>query len=219
MADHMIKLKEVPKGQKMRYLWDYYRIPALVTIIVVFVLYSIVKAIFFTPGPDINVLLTTKNTVSSENISNFNKALETVLEDYNNDGKKLHQTMPIVINDEAASEEPQYASAMYNKFVGELSSGLTIIQITDEEFYKYYEEQQCLATYDVFKQFGVEMPEGNMDDVIKIPLSQIKIFSDVKHDEELYLTLRPPMNYHIKNEKDKQFYINNLKFINKLLSE
>ncbi len=219
MADHMIKLKEVPKGQKLQYLWDYYRVPAIVTVISAIVVISLIKVIFFTSEPDINILLTTKNTVSDENINILNEKLDLVIEDYNDDDKKNHQTMPIVFNNEAAEQDPQYASAIYNKFVAELSTGLSIIQITDEEFFNRYETLECLATYAIFDEFGVKAPEGDKDAIVKIPLSEIKLFSDIKHNEELYLTIRPPMNSHIEKKKDRQLYIDNLEFINKIISE
>lgn len=219
MADHMVKLKEVPKGQKLQFMWDYYRIPAIVTAIVAFVVIAIVKAVFFTPDPDINILLTTQYTFSNENLELFNQKIDSILEDYNNDENKIYQTTPIVYNNKAAKEEPQYAAASLDKFVVELASGLSIIQITDDTFYKKYEVEGCLETYEVFEKFGVEAPSGDKNEIIKVPLSKIRIFSDIKHDEELYLTVRPPMESYLTNEKEREFYIGNLKFISKILSE
>ncbi|MBE7038809.1 MAG: hypothetical protein E7404_07910 [Ruminococcaceae bacterium] len=218
MADHIVKFKEVPKGQRFQFFWDYYRIPTIVGIIVAVVVVSLIKTVFFTPDPDINILITTQYTFSDENLEEFNKQVELMLDDYNGDNKKISLATPIAYNEKISENDPQYAMAALTKFNVELASGLNIIQITDDEMYKRYEASECLANYKVFEEFGVKCPVDNKTEIVKIPLSEIEVFSNIKHADELYLTVRPPMVQHTKKDKDKEFYKANLNFIIKLIS-
>lgn len=219
MADHMVKFKEVPKGQRWQFFWDYYRVPTIVGIIVAVIVISLIKTIFFTPEPDINILLTTQYTFSDENLEKFNKQVENLIDDFDGDNKKIVLTTPIAYNDKVSETDPQYAMAALTKFNVELASGLNIIQITDDALYERYKVSECLATYEVFEDFGVKCPYEDKKEIVKIPLKEIKAFSNIDHADELYITIRPPMQQHTKKEKDRKIYTFNLEFINKLLSE
>ena len=219
MADHMVKFKEVPKGQRWQFFWDYYRVPTIVGIIIAIVVISLIKTIFFTPEPDINILLTTQYTFSDENLEKFNSKVENLIEDVDGDNKKIVLTTPIAYNEKVSETDPQYAMAALTKFNVELASGLNIIQITDDALYERYKVSECLATYEVFENFGVKFSYEDKNEIVKIPLKEIKAFSDIDHADELYLTIRPPMAQHTKKDKDKEFYVSNLNFVKKLISK
>ena len=70
----MIKLSEVPKGQKWQYLWDYYRFPALAAVIGLIFAVSLIKTIFFTPKADVGIIFTTELSLSDSEGEKFAKA-------------------------------------------------------------------------------------------------------------------------------------------------
>lgn len=221
MADHMIKLKEVPKGQKMQYLWDYYRFPALAFVIGAILVGSLVKTIFFTPKPDINIMFTTQFNLLDEESEKYDTAVQNAIDDYNGDGKKLVETSRLAYDETSGNNDPQYMQAVLTKMDVELAAGTSIVQICDDYLYPRYEKSGCIATYKVFEDFGVEIPHKSGDDIVKIPFSSIKRFANIKssNGNEIYITLRPPMEKWYKNEKDRTNYINHLKFIAKLVNE
>lgn len=221
MADHMIKLKEVPKGQKMQFLWDYYRYPALGAVIGIILVVSLVKTIFFTPKADINVIVTTRISLSEDDGKKFDEAVNNALEDYNGDNKKLAEITRLAYDAESSGSDIQYSQAVLTKINVELAAGDAILQFCDDKLYPIYENGGCVASYKVFDDFGVEINHKNDGDAVKIPLSSIKAFSDIKSPdgEEIYLTVRTPMEKWYKNEKEKENYTNHLKYIAKLVNE
>ena len=221
MADHMIKLSEVPKGQKLQYLWDYYRFIALGTVVGLILVISLVKTIFFTPKADVGIICTTEYELSDENGANFDKAIENALEDYNGDGKKLSETTRLAYSEKSANSDPQYAQAVLTKINVELAAGTSIMQICDDSLYPTYANNGCAATYKVFKDFGVDINRGSDDEIVKIPFSEIKSLANVKsaNGAELYITVRPPMEKWYNKEKQRKIYTDNLKFIAKLVNE
>lgn len=221
MADHMIKLSEVPKGQKWQYLWDYYRFPALAAVIGLIFAVSLIKTIFFTPKADVGIIFTTEYNLSDDEGEKFDKAVYSVLEDYNGDGKKLAETTRLAYNEASAKSDAQYAQAVLTKISVELAAGTNILQICDDKLYPTYEGNGCLATYKVFKDFGVDIKHTDDNEIVKIPFAEIKAFSDIKsaNGEEIYLTVRPPMEKWYNNEKQRKNYTDNLKFIAKLVNE
>ena len=47
MADKFTKVTDVEKGKRLSYLWDYYKIPALVVLIIIGISASLIYHIFF----------------------------------------------------------------------------------------------------------------------------------------------------------------------------
>ena len=222
MADHMIKLSEVPKGQKWQYLWDYYRFPALAAVIGLIFAVSLIKTIFFTPKADVGIIFTTELSLSDSDGEKFDKAVNDALEDYNGDGKKLADTTRLAYSETSAQSDPQYAQAVLTKINVELAAGNDILQICDDKLYPTYEGNGCLATYKVFSDFGVDIKHtGDDSEIVKIPFSEIKAFSAIKsaNGAEMYLTVRPPMEKWYTNEKQRKNYTDQLKFIAKLVNE
>lgn len=211
MADHMIKMSEVPKGQRYQQFKDYYRIPLLCLIIGIVMLVSILKTTVFSPKPDAFLVITTSYDIASD----FQTLTESLYsekgQDFNGDEKALISVTPITYNELTMKTDPEVGMAMQTKLMGVLSSAENIMQIVDEDMFKLFEGEGLIGTYADLedKENTFNKP---LDEKIKIPLSEIPFFASEEYNgktDGLYMTIRPRDGSQLGNKEKKIKAYNN----------
>ena len=192
MADHMIKMNEVPKGQKYQQFKDYYRIPVISGLIILVFAVSILKTTVFKPKPDASILLAASRDVSQDFITLFESFFAQTGLDFNGDGKCLMELNPVTYNEATMKTDPNMGMAMQAKLMGSLSTAESIIQIVDDYMYDYLDGQEIIGTY---ADLGDENVFGKApEEKLKIPLTEVAFFSRSEFSGMLdgyYLTVRP----------------------------
>ena len=218
MADHMIKMSEVPKGQRYQQFKDYYRTPLIFGLVIAVMLISILKTTVFSPKPDAYVVAAAKYDISTEFINAIENKFSEVGQDVNDDKKVLVSVTPITYNELALKTDPEVGVAMQTKMMGVLSTAENIMQIVDDDMYEYFMSQGLCGTYSDLgdKKDAFQKPS---DEIIKIPLSEIPFFDSEEFKEEkdgLYMTIRPREGSQLgKSEKKIKNYENQIDaFIN-----
>ncbi len=215
MADHVVRLKEVPKGQRLQYIWDYYRYPALIAVIVAVVVISLIKAIFFQTKPDATVLMTTNLYVDQQTIQQMRSDLTSLTGDVNGDGETEVLFSYIPYNSER--DDPQTFMTMSQKLMAELSTAQSMLQIVDDYMFEYLKIQELVATYSELVPYGYTPDAPDAD--IKIPLKSLQVFSGEAYQDlpdNLYLTLRPKEASQLSDSASKHAYYDSQ--VNLLLS-
>lgn len=191
MSDKFMNINDVEKGKKLQYFWDYYKVPVLVILVVIIMLVSVIKTVFFSPKTDSSIFLTTVNEGITTTLTDRTRAfLQEEVGDLNGDGKIKIAFEPIIMLEESEDKEAQ--NMLATKFTAVLSVGKYIIEIVDEDTFLYLKEQGLVADYSVLTKYGFNTDKtGN----VKIPLTET-VFSEIKgmdeFEERLFLTLRPP---------------------------
>ncbi len=205
MADHMIKMNEVPKGQRYQQFKDYYRIPLICALVGVIMVISILKSTVFAPKPDAYLLVATKNDVSAE----FTASVETLYaengNDFNGDGENLISITPASYNPLQAKTDPEVGMAMQTKLMAVLSTAENILQIVDDDMFEYFSEQSLIGTYSDLGKYETEFGKAPSD-IIKIPLSEIEFFKGEEFNgktDGLYMTIRPRDGSQLGENKKK----------------
>ena len=208
MADHMIKMSEVPKGQRYQQFKDYYRVPTICAIIGIIMVISILKTTVFAPKPDAFLLIATKNEVSTELTMGIETLYAEVGNDFGGDEKRLISVTPASYNPLQAKTDPEVGMAMQTKLMAVLSTAENILQIVDDDMFSYFEEQGLIGTYSDLGKSETEFGKSP-DEIIKIPLSEIEFFkneefSGVSDDfSKLYMTVRPRGGSQLGNSEKK----------------
>ncbi len=188
MADHVYKLREVPKGQRLKFFWDYYRIPVTVGIICVIALISILQTVVFAPKKDMTILVASETYVSWDIWEQVRDELCVMPLDLNEDGKVIVEINDNHITPDMQNTDPETYMAVQTKLMASLSTAESALQIVDEKTMEYFAEQQLLGTY-------AELPDvmgHEADEVIQIPLKELTPFKNVEGiPDGLYMTLRP----------------------------
>lgn len=188
MADHVYKFREVPKGQRWNFFWDYYKIPVAVTIISVIALVSILKTTVFAPKKDIVIVTATETYVLPEVWSAVEEQLCLMPFDFNEDGKVLAELNVNHIDPKLQETDPETFMAIQAKLTASLSTAESALQIVDEKTVSFFREQALLGTY-------AEMPavEGHApEEELIIPLKELTPFKNVEGlPDGLFMILRP----------------------------
>lgn len=194
--------KGVPKGKRLKYFKDYYLISTIVLIVILIMVGSLVKTIFFREPDDLNVLVAAAQTDFDNEHYAFleEKILEEYDIDLNENGvEKLVINDCIMVNNEMAGgfETAEQDMAAGMKLSAVLETSLCTIQIVDEDMYQLLLGEKLIETYENLKEFGLE-GEG----YIKVPLSETVL--DTKMIDPLYLTVRPKDSSRIDPEMYKK---------------
>ena len=205
MADHMIKMSEVPKGQRYQQFKDYYRIPVIVGIIAVIMVVSILKTTVFAPKPDTFMLVATNYTVDSEFTDKIKTQYAEKGIDFNDDGKCLISITPLEYNEVQLKTDPEVGMAMQTKLMAVLSTAENIMQVVDDGMYEYFLEQDLIGTYADLGDKAAEF-ENASDEIIKIPLSDIPFFKSEEllgKTDGYYMTIRPRAGSQLGDKEKK----------------
>lgn len=204
MADHVYKFKEVPKGQRWKFFWDYYKLPTIGIIIGVIAVVSIFYTVVLAPKRDISIVTATQSYVAPEVWSQAGEALNAMPLDLNGDGKVIVEINDNQLDPKMAQSDPETYQVIQTKLMASLSTAESALQIVDEAYFEFLGEEGLLGTY-------AELPDTmghDAKEIIKIPLSELKPFRDTEGlPEGLFMTLRPEDGMQIYgNEKKLENY-------------
>lgn len=215
MGDHFVKLSEIPKGKRLSYFWDYYKIHTIVGILLIVAVISIVKATVFRTVPDSEILIVTSgNKIHSDYIAKAEDILSTLPIDFNNDGKAIAEIQSISVSQADAPQDAELEYATQLKLSAVLTTAECIIQIADEDAYNFLDAEGLTGTYDELSAYGFSGSEK-----IKVPLSETPLSDQLisPYEDELYLTLRPKAASLLTSEKKEENYENQLKLLAELI--
>lgn len=202
--DHIVKLKEVPKGQKLQYIWDYWRVPGILIIIGLFVAISLGKTIFFPPKVHMEVLFTCRYDVNEEQKTEMKKDLEDFYVANEGDNYKLTYVRN---NVEIADIQPEVYAADLSKLIVEITSASAYVFLADEDMFDALIADGLVSTY---KEVGIDS-----DEYIKI--SADKVFKNDIYKGKFYFTLRPREVSQLYNDKALEKYEYSVNYIKKLI--
>ena len=209
MADKTYKLKDIPKGQKLAHIWEYYRWHIVVVIALVLAVVSLVVQNLNKEKYDSYMLFTMSGGyVTEETRLALEEGIEELDIDNNGDSySNLYISNVLFPEDMLDPTTAQEAQVNMQKLIAELTAGECIIQITDDKIYETLERHETLATYESLD--GLVEGEG----VIKIPYNETKLEDIVPMEEfgnQLYVTLRP-------GDTDNVIYRDQIEVFKKLL--
>lgn len=215
--DKIYKLRDVPKGQRLRYFFDYNFLPLLGMIVAVILSVVMIKFFFFSPKADFGVILV--NTDSEEYTLNhfhtrITQRLDNIIGDVNDDGKSIFSISYSNINEDTSMTDPEYYGAQVDKYYAEITLQKSLILIGDEGVFRdsFIGEKLC-ATND---ELGVGYLSED-DTYVKIPLSSIPSMSDLEYADSLFLSIRSKDDINFDNNARMENYNNNLKAFKKIL--
>ena len=146
MADKIYKLKDIPKGQKLAYIWDYYKWHIIVVVVFVLACVSLVVQNLNKERYDSYILFTMSGgQLMEESRYSLETGIEELGIDNNGDSyNNLFISTVLFPEDMLSSVTAQEAEVNMQRLVAELTSGECIIQITDDKLYKTLENYQVI---------------------------------------------------------------------------
>lgn len=188
MADHTYKLSEIPLKKRLGHFWEYYKVPTIIIAVFAIIALSIVKAIFFTPNPDVCVIVASSRFIPEETCDKLELELKQFVSDYDEDKKELLDFNVSIVDETTEMDIQQYA-ASNQRLIAVLASADYIIQIADEKMFNFLNDERLVGTYAELSEYETGK---NADELIKIPLSEIDAFKNIASElnDEYYLTLR-----------------------------
>ncbi len=208
MADHMVKMSEVPKGQRWQHFLDYYKYRVIAVVFLLLAAIPVVYYNFFEQKPDMTILAAYQLEVPETLWQEASEKISPMIADYNEDGESIFLVEGIYADDSYAQKDGQMQMAYQTKLMAYLQDARHVLQIVDEEMYTYMEVQGCLATYSELKDTLGRNPE----EFIKIPLKDLKPFDEMDAlPDGFYMTLRP------KNAIERGIYKNDPAFYERQL--
>ncbi len=193
MADHVIKMSEVPKGQRYQQFKDYYRTPLIIAVLCAIMIFSFIKTIVFRPRPDSFLLIATSYDLPEDFTASIEELYAVSGPDFNENDERLISTNHILYNPLILKTDPEAGAAMQTKLMAVLSSPENIMQIVDEDLFRLLKEQELIGTYSDLGE-KASMFSNSPDEEIKIPLSEIAFFKNeafIGKTDGLYMTIRP----------------------------
>lgn len=181
MADHVYKLREVPKGQRIAFFWQYYRWPVLAGIVVLALAVSLLWNMFLRPRSDFSLLAVTGASVDADALQT---ELDTLLDadalDLNGDGRTTPDTRCLTLTEN--SSDP-YGSDMQLSVL--LASGEYSVCLVDDEGYTRLSDAGALG---VWGTLG-DSTGHDADETVKLPASESPYLSGLSDADGLYLCL------------------------------
>ena len=202
----VVKFKDVPKGQKLQYTWDYWRLPAIIVILIVLFLGVIFYTIFSTPKVDMNVLLTCKYTLDENHIAQVESDMKNA---YEHEKNKNYQITYIQINEEMSKINPTTHAAEMTRLRGEIASPDSYVYLLDDDMFNEFKSEGLIATY---RELGLDSDED-------IKISADKIFTNPNFKGKFYLCLRPKNISQLDSKKNIEKYEYALNFIKNVNSK
>ena len=203
----------VPKGKRLKYFKDYYLISTIVLIVILIMVGSLVKTIFFREPDDLNVLVAAAQSDFEDKHYVFLE--EQILKNYDidfngNGNEKLAINDCIMVNNQVAGgfETAEQDMVAGMKLSSVLETSLCIIQLVDEDMYQFMLGEDMIETFENLKEFGLK-GEG----YIKVPLSETDL--DTKMIDPLYLTVRPKEASRI----DPEIYKKNIEIVKQIIDQ
>lgn len=135
---------------KVKYFWDYYKWPTLITVFVVALIAMTLTQCITQVRPDVTILYVAQmdaehpdTYVTDEHAQYMSEVLGPSMPDMNGDGKNTALVMSLMFEPEG--QETQMTMALQAKLMAELAVGDAFILITDDKWYDSFVENGTLA--------------------------------------------------------------------------
>ena len=188
MADHFVKIKEVPKEQRLDYIWDYYKFHILIGIVLIISLISILSTTVFRTKEDVYMVVVGGSILPTETFEEVKNTLNSLNLDVNEDGKLKHEIQNLGysgISDITMATDTQADATMGMKINAVLSTGNHIIQIVDKNMVNAFIEQGIAGKVSDFPGKNYV----NDGTYVKIPLSETKLYESFGKFKDDYVIL------------------------------
>ena len=220
MADHFVKISEVPKDQRLKYFWDYYKVHTFVVIFVVISLISIIKVTVFRTKEDAFILIAGQGAqVTSDVQSGVKQALSDESFDLNGDGKSYYDIQYIMLSqndkDITSQMDAEVESVNAMKLTALFSTGNYVLQIVDEKMAEVIIYEGLAAKAESFEGKNYISDNG----YVKIPVSETKL-KDVfgVQADKYFIIPRGKDALSSGNDKKAGNYENSIKVLDNLLN-
>lgn len=190
MADKKYTLKDIPKGQKLSYIYDYYKYHIIISILAIVAFVSLVTGISNQEQYDTKILFTASNITTDNAVFDL---LESEIAKMGVDVNGDSYSVPLVRNiimfeDMTGFENAPESSMLMQALFAELTANECKIEIFDDSMYDMLLKNDVVATYESLN--GELRGEG----LIKIPYQETKLNDMVpmeNFNKQLYVTIRP----------------------------
>ncbi len=218
MADHNVKLSEVPKGKRLAYFWDYYKIHTIVAILLLAATVSILKSTVFRTKEDAFILIAGTGSLSEQTVSDIRTALNSMDIDVNGDGKIKNDVVGVSFlsqkTENSKDTDMELEAAQSMKMSGVLSTGNYIIQIADEKMADYLIAQNVVAKPQDFSNKYYTVDEN----YVKIPISATKLAKAFgNYADNYFIVVRGKDRVSTGSNKKMKNYENQIKVLNKIV--
>lgn len=206
MAEHVRKISEVPKGQRLQFFIDYFWGHTLFIICAIACIWYLIYT-FNQPRPDARVLMASYQDFAAEQVlDEIEKGLNEQAMDFNEDGRVIMQVNYNYLDETLKTRSPETFVTLQTKLMTSVGDRTQIYHILDEKAYQMFYDFTAVGTYADFEGYETgHAPE----EYVKIPLSEIPIFNQEKlgkDGDKLFLTVRPRATAELKNDKAIENY-------------
>lgn len=223
------ELKADTPKKKWDNFWFYHKIHVIIAIVLIALVAFFIRDMVTKVNPDYEIGMITQATYPSDMTDSLEKQLEKYADDRNGDGKVTVQINQYVL---AAGTEPdpsmaQMQQASFVKLSADLSSGTSVIFITDQPSLEYQQKNTQIFSY----LDGTTPKEGAKDyDKMRVGFPSCKNLAPLKYDmtlasggkgnlfDNLGVSLRVYKGSAMEgNEKLEKYYADSKKLFDKLV--
>jgi len=217
MAEHVRKISEVPKGQKLQFFIDYFWLHTVLVVCGIICIWYLIYA-FNQPRPDAKVLMASyENFASQEVLDGLENAFNEQEMDFNEDGRVIMQINYNYLDESLKVRSPESFVTLQTKLMTSVGDRSQLYHILDEKAYQLFLSYTAVGTYAEFE--GYETGH-NPEELIKIPLSEIPALAakvPEKDAEKLFLTVRPRATAVLDTEEKQVYYNKHIDELAKML--
>lgn len=128
--------KNLPPRERIKHFWDYYKIHTIVAVIVLILIGTTIYQAVTRVKYDLEMTYYGNSTAFTEEQAEILKEyIAQYIEDIDGNGEKNVDI--VFVSSEMAEGNPEYQMAISQKFMAELSAGVSAGYIFDQEYYDY----------------------------------------------------------------------------------
>lgn len=190
--------------KKAENFWYYHKWHILAAVVAIIILFFVIRDMS-SPKADYQIGMITSQYYPQQVVELLEKSIEPYAEDLNGDGRVIVQINPYSIISE--DNGPQLRLANQVKLDADLSSGISMLFITDEESFQTQQKRNAM-----FANIDGSTPQADNIDQSKmrIPLLKLKAFSELSYEktdgtnllDELGLSLRVYEGSAVEGQED-----------------
>ena len=221
--DKYVKPWDVPKGQRWSYFWSYYKVHTIVGIVVLVMVGTLIKDVFFREKPDLTVTVATSGYLSDEATAELQRVFEEYSRDYNENGKKYVDQYEIYLSTEV-SADPQLVMAGQTKLLAQFQIPEAIVFLMDQAIYDYLDVDEDEGVFvNLTQAIGEEAAPYVSEDGRRMYCRDIPILKDSPYANmysELFFVVRDTSAMGERNQKKSaQPYQNSIDFLRNLVND
>lgn len=178
------ELKPDTPKKKWDNFWFYHKWHVVIAIVVIILAAFFIHDMVTKVNPDYEIGMITEATYPSDLVDGLQAQLAKYGEDLNGDGKVVVQVNQYVLSagDEPDAAMAQMQEASFVKLSADLSSGTSVIFITDKASLEHQQSTTQMFSY----PDGTNPKEGAKDyDKMRVPLKDCKNLSSLRYNVEL----------------------------------